>query len=298
MSRGTLLGVAILALGGMAPLDAQIPDTLPRDSAAQPPPAAPAYVPPRFALSVTLGTLGFGTLQRQRVLATRVNSAGEALDSAVLNRAVEAERGLQLGVSGVFHIDRTWAVRLGVGVGRTTVRPEYKGEADLFTAAAGRLAATEASDATLMMLEAALRMRVPSVRRAQPYVEVGGTVMHWKAGAVAGTPKLDDGVQRMGAVAAAGVDVPLTERLAGRLQATSRVFRTPVDPAPAGMAGPGTSTMTLTFMRPETDPFADDSHELTTTLRLELGISLGIGGTVEALPDPAEPGASPSPTRR
>lgn len=293
--------VAALAAWVVVPLAAQEPDTVPQDTSEQQEaaPPEPTYAPPRFALSLTAGTLGFSTLQSQPVTATRINAAGEALDSTVLSRAVGSDRGFQLGASGTFSLDHAWALRLGLTVGRATIRPEYQGDAALFAATATRLAATEVTDVTLLGLEAALRMRIPSARRVQPYLELGGSVMRWRGGAGgAGTPALGEGVHRMGGLAAAGLDIPVTDRLAARLQATTRVFRTPVDPAPAGTAGPATSTMTLHFARPETDPFADSLQELTTTLRLELGISLGLGGTVEAPARPVAPAASPSPTGR
>lgn len=297
-----LLRALVLVVCGVVPLGAQDQDTLPPDTAAEEPsatPPAPDYSPPRLALSVTVGRLGFGTLQRQPVMARRVTAAGEVVDSTVLSRAVEAGSGLQVGVSGVLHIDRIWAIRLGTSVGRTTVRPEYEGEAALFAATAARLAETEATEATLLTVEAALRMRIPSSHWAQPYVELGGSAMRWRTGTgIAGTPALEDGVQRLGGMAAVGLDVPVGDRIAVRFQATSRVFRTPADPAPAGLQGPASSTMTLTFTRPEPEPFADPYRELTTTLRLELGVSLALGGTVAAPRDPDVPAASPSPTRR
>lgn len=302
MSRARPLLTAALAAWVVVPLAAQEPDTIPQDTSEQQeaaPPPEPTYAPPRFALSLNVGTLGFSTLQSQPVTATRINAAGEALDSTVLNRAVDSDRGFQLGASAVLSLDHAWALRLGLTLGRATIRPEYQGDAALFAATAARLAATEVTDVTLLGLEAALRMRIPSTRRVQPYLELGGSVTRWRGGTgEAGTPVLGEGVHRMGGLAAAGLDIPVTDRLAARLQATTRVFRTPVDPAPAGTAGPATSTMTLHFARPETDPFADSLQELTTTLRLELGISLGLGGPVEAPARPAAPAASPSPTGR
>lgn len=312
--RGTLGLAGLLSVALLAPLAAQEPDTLPAlpDREArpaqtgdtvpqQPAPVEPAYAPPRFLLTLTVGTLGFESIQSQPVLARRHGAAGEVLDTTVLSRSMDAGGGYQVTASGLVSLDATWAVRLAGGVGRTTLRPRYDGESALLADSAAALASQEA-DATLLVLETALRMRLPSSRRARPYLELGTTAIRWGiASAPAGAPDLSElaeGIGRVGGMAALGVDIPYSDRLSARIQATSRFFRTPIDPAPAGTAGPAGEGLSLTFAAPETTPYADRSRELLSGLRLEAGISVALGGTVEAPTDPAAPAASPSPPGR
>lgn len=313
---------ALLVVGGSSPVDAQEPDTVPDTTRQEPAiaPTAPAYVPPRFALSLSVSTFGFNTLQSQPVLArdplaahaegsstprdwwwpeSRATALGTVMDSSTLGRSVEAEGGFQVGASGVLGLGPVWAVRLGAAVGRTTLRTRYEGEDTPLQGAASRLAGTEASDATVLSAEAALRMRLPSARQARPYLEVGASAIHWQAGApLPGAPGLGAGVRRFGGLAALGVDVPFSHRLAATAQATRRVFRTPLDPAPAGTAAASSSTVDLTFRSPPADLFADGARELSSALRLELGITMGLGGAVAAPPDPVGPAGSPSPPGR
>lgn len=319
---------ALLVVGGSSPLDAQEPDTVPEprerpDTARQEPaaaPTAPAYVPQRFTLSLSVSTFDFNTLQSQPVLArdplaahaegsstprdwwwpeSRATALGTVMDSSTLSRTVAAEGGFQVGASGVLGLGPVWAVRLGAAVGRATLRPRYDGENALFEGAASRIARTEISDVTVLSAEAALRMRLPSARRARPFLEIGASAIHWQTGSpLPGAPRPGAGVRRFGGLAALGVDVPFSDRLAATAQATRRVFRTPLDTAPAGTGVASSSTVDLTFLSPPADLFADGARELSSGLRLELGITLGLGGAVTAPTDPAEPAGSPSPPGR
>lgn len=246
-------------------------------TAATPAPHAPA----RFSLALSVGGLGDRTLQSQTVLAERRNAAGTVLETATLGRSMEAEGGVEVGLTGTLSLGPTWAVRVGAGLGFTTFGVAYNGDDELFVTAAGHLAEREAVDVTVVALDAALRMRIPSTRRAQPYLELGATSMTWRgASPMAGAPELEDGVHRVAGLAAAGVIVPVRNRLAAQLRISSRTYRTPVGISPAGEPGVRSSTLVTTFAAPESRPFADPALELTTALRLDVGLSLGLGGQV------------------
>lgn len=301
---------------GTGTVAAQEPDTTraaqPREQEReQPPPtdtaAAPTdpireppspYVPPRFAVGLTVGTAGMGTLQVQPVLAERLDRFGTALDSVMLSRSVEADRALMVGVSALLSLSPSWAVRAGVGVGRTTLRTAYDGEDDLYVATAERLGAMEEMEATLLAVEAALRVRLPSSRRAQPYLEVGAFGLRWKADEDRAGIQLAGGVRRLGAQAAVGAVVPLAGWLSATIQATDRVFRTPVDPAPDGTPGVAGSTLALTLQAPRAYPYADEGYTLTNVLQLDLGIRITGGAEAAPPPGPAGSPESTSPTSR
>lgn len=315
MPGRALLLVTLLCGLGTGALSAQEPDTtraaLPRDQerdqerpVADTTPPAPdtlpepaPYVAPRFAVGLTFGTAGLGTLQSQPVLAERLDLSGTPRDSVMLTRSVEAERGLMVGATALLSLSPAWAVRAGIGVGRTTLRTAYDGEDDddLYVATAERLGAMEEVDATLLAVEAALRVRLPSGRRVQPYLEVGAFGLRWDADEDRAGIRVG-GVQRIGAQAAVGAVVPLTRRLSATVQATDRVFRTPVDPAPAGTPDAAGSSLALTLQAPGAYPYADESYTLTNVVQLDLGIRITGGAAAGPPPGPAGSPASTSPT--
>lgn len=295
-----LAALATLAAFTAAPLPAQQPERtdprtqeprerVPQDEVPDQDTAAAAvpapYPPARFSLALSLGGLGNRPLQSQTVLAERRDAAGTVLGSAILGRSMDAEGGFEVGIAGTLSLGPTWAVRVGAGLGRTTFGVAYNGDDDLFVTAAGHLAGREAVYVTLVTLDAALRMRIPSTRRAQPYLELGAASMTWRGSSpLAGAPALDDGVHRIAGTAAAGVVVPVRNRMAAQLRVSSRTYRTPVGTTPAGDPGVSSSTLAITFAAPETRPFADPALELTTALRLDLGLSLALGGPIPTDP--------------
>ncbi|MFW5951363.1 MAG: hypothetical protein ACOCVZ_04535 [Gemmatimonadota bacterium] len=305
MSRAqSVLLLLLLAAGGGA-LGAQEPDTIPDPTRAptdSAPPLAqdttpaprPAYVPPRAAFSLTVGTLGLGTLQRQPVLFMRRDPAGDVPASATLNRSVEADGGAHLAAAVTASLSRAWAVRLGAGVGRATLRTGYSGQDSLFVRTARAVSDRESVALSILSLEAALRFRIPSTRRAQPFVELGIASLGWAVdGALPGGEGLSD-ARRTAALAAVGAIVPVTGPLAARIQASTRVFRTPLDPAAEGAAGLTSSTLTASFLDPPGDGFADTARELIQTARLELGLTFQWGTVPEPPPDRSGTDASPS----
>lgn len=283
-----LLLVACLGPGSAAPLAAQDPDpvddrrarpeqgelTAAQDTAPLEPPA-PAYVPPRYSVSVTIGRPGGGVMQAQPVQLTTLDEAGLPVDSALLRRSVEAGDGIQLGVSALYGLGPAWAVRVGAGIGRISVGPHYDGEEATLEDAAPALAADEGSDISMFLVEGALRMRLLSSRRAQPYLEMGASWLRWStdSGAAAGLD-LPAGERRLGAVGGAGVLIPFTDRLSARVQVETRAFRTPVATREAGAEALSSATHVVTFAAPSTGLFADGTRELYSTTRLEVGITL------------------------
>ncbi len=245
------------------------------------PAAAPATPPPpvpSFSVSLTFGAMGDRPLQGQPVLAERRDAAGNVLQSASLGRSLEAEGGFEVGISGLMTLDPAWAVRLGAGIGRTTFGVSYNGEDDVFVAAAGHLAAGEATPVTIVVLEGALRLRIPSTRQAQPYLELGATSIRWHADSpLSGADGIEDGVHRLAGTAAVGVEIPLRDRLSARLHASARTYRTPLDVTSAGTESASSPTLSVTFADPAATLFADAAQELTTAFRLDLGLTLAFG---------------------
>lgn len=281
------------ATQGMAPRSgASAQDTVPAR------PERPPYVPPRYALSMTLGTAGLGTLQRQPVLARRINAAGATLDSTYLSRAIEGGRAVQLSVSALVSLTPSWALRLGAMADRATLRPEFRGgeEDDLFIGAARRLANAQETHVTMLGVEGAIRLRIPASRRAQPYLELGASAVRWDADdALNAAGDLTDGVMRVGGLAGVGILVPFGDRFAARAQAMSHAYRTVLEPASAGTPAGRGRTLSLELVDSPATAFADGAHELTTTIRLELGLSVRLGAALPVPPARSTPPASTSP---
>jgi hypothetical protein len=272
------LALALLAPGRMA--EAQV---------------NPAQTPPRVTVSLTASTVGYGDLQTQPVLAVRTGEGDEGTEvteQAVLGRTVRVESGLQATGSITVALDSWWSVRAGLGMGRARLGQGYTG-ADAWTVDAERVPVAGSADVALSSVESAVRFRLPAAHTLRPYLEMGIVAERWRSRATAaltfpGAHALLDGVTRVGGHAAVGGHYPLTDRLAVRGQASVRVVRTPLSPAPAGLEIGRTDALVLTFQEPEraaTAPFADASRDLTQGLRLELGLSYSLGGVVAPPPD-------------
>lgn len=280
-------------------------DTLRQDTTAQDtlPPPRPAfvYVPPAFSLAVSVGTPGSSPLQTQPVLGRREVFFGTVPDSATIDRTVQATGQLFVGASATLGLSPAWALRLGVGFARGTLETAYDGD-DGYSAAASDRAAGP-TDIQVLSGESVLRYRIPSGRRLQPFVELGGGVSRWTADAGSGqTAALRSGELRFEGVAGAGAVIPLNSRFSAQIRATTHLFRTPVSPVSAGDTlayVPGDkaqetlftarSTLLLTTLAPSGGPFADSGRELASLLRLEVGISFDLGGRAEQPPARVEP---------
>ena len=95
MRPAPLLSALGLLAGLAGPGAGQDPDTVPVEAATPATPAAPApvrpsYAPPRFALSVVVGTLAFGELQGQDVTAELLDAGGAVASTDTLGRVLEA----------------------------------------------------------------------------------------------------------------------------------------------------------------------------------------------------------------
>ncbi len=289
--------LAALAAPAVRTVAAQEPDTVSATPADTVPPAPtrPEYVPPRYAISVVGGRPGAGTAQEQPVLAIRFDETGTVADSSLLQRTLEADGGFQVAASAIVSLTPRWAVRMGAGAGRLTLRPRYDGGDSTFAAATSTLTETESGEVSLFFLEGALRMRLKTRVRPQPYLEVGASSVRWTADEPpAGAAELADGVTRFAALAAVGVLIPVNQRISARIHVETRAFRTPLGPRPAGSDGPAVDSMSLTFLAPDADRFSDNAQALYSTTRLDVGVSFGFGAMPRSPATPATP-ADPTP---
>lgn len=286
MNPGLRALPALAALAALAPAGsgaaAQEPTAAPTPAT----PAAPVYQPPRLAISVTAGLLRFGDIQTQAVRAERLDAEGAVTETEALRRTLEGESQVTAGVSALLGVARAWAVRAGVWWGRGSIAARYGGP-EAFADEAQALTGGRETALSLVGAEAALRFRMSSARRLQPYAEVGLAGVWWegRGSGGPGATGLEAPVRRWAPLAALGAVVPLREGLTARVQATTHLQRSPLGPVPSGRLVAESDTFRLTFADPERGPFADAALELTRTLRLEAGLSLELG----AAPGPARP---------
>lgn len=296
--------------GAQEPPDSAAPQQ--PDSAApqQADSVAPIQVPPltgpRFSLILTVGPTGLGELQSQPIVARRTDLAGAVLDSAVVGRSLVADGGYHAAASAAYALTPAWVIRLGAGVTRGTLRPEYEGDPDVFIHSEGAitinlldpLVGSRTTDFSVLEVESALRYRIPSSRRLQPWLELGAVMTRWStADAVPGAMDLEGGVTRFGAVGAVGGRLPLKDGLSLRLRVSTRAIGNPVPRGRDALTIPG-SRLDLDYREPSGAPFADATRELLRVLRFEAGISLDLGRAADPRPDRSEPDASTSQTRR
>lgn len=279
MRPGTFF--SLLALAAVAPgaATAQIPDTAAADTIAPATrAAAPAYVPPRVAFSVSLGTLGFGDLHIQPVRVQRLGKDGTVLDDeGSLRRTMSAGEGLQVVASALLGLSPAWAVRVGASLGRATLAEAYSGEEQLREDVAA-LPDPVSPDLSSLAIEGALRFRMRSGRPFHPYAELGLAAVRIEPEdpTFPGAASLDGSVSLAG-LAAVGAVVPVWDVFAGRLQLTGQFFRTAPAPAPTGERVTEGTRLRVTFEPPAVGSFADPMPELTRTLRFDVGILIDLG---------------------
>ena len=273
MGPRRLLTVFLLATGAALPAAAQAPDS--SEATTRP---SRAYVPPRVALSVTAGSPGLGEIQSQEVVAERL-FGGAVTETASLRRTLSVEDGFHAGVSALFGLSPAWGVRVGLAAGRANLAAEYSGEEEWEDAVRG-LDPGGAGELSTLSAEAALRFRMVSRRRLQPYAEVGITTLRIDAEdpGFPGAAGLA-GQTSVGGLAAVGAVFPLLGRVAGRVQATAQLFGNPATPALEGAAAAPVDTLRVTFATLEAGPYADPYRELLAALRLDVGLSLELGST-------------------
>lgn len=258
------------------PRDTAAQDTLPRDTVVAPRPSL-GYRPPSVSIALMVGLPGGGEAQNHPVRLWRTDLAGAVVDSAVLSRTVELRGGVYGGVSGAIGLGRDWAVRLGLGITTGTLEASYDGDDPVFVTSANAVAESSA-DLEIVTLESALQYRIPSTRRVQPYLELGGAISRWTAdGPLRDAADLRSGVTRFEIMAGAGGIIPVTRRLSARIHAARRVFRTPV-PVPAVGDTVLTSSALVLVSRPAASTsFADAARESLGLLRLQVGVSYDVG---------------------
>ncbi len=264
--------------------------------------AAPAWAqdPPsaaRLTVSISGSTVGVGDLQSQPVVAQRLED-GAVTEMVVLRRSVRASGGVRIHVGAELQLDRSWALRVAAGMGRTRLEDAYSGEEE-WLEAAGETGRAVPRDVQLAGMDAALRFMLPSANSFHPFIEVGIVGERWRSdtstgSAFPGAEALLEAVTRVGGHAAVGGTYALTGRLAGRLQVSTQVFRTPVHPMDAGLEVGRSDTLVLTSAAPAGHGFADSSIELLRSTRLELGLTYSLLGAAAARP--GRPGSAGTPT--
>lgn len=256
-------------------LPADTLDALPGDTTARPAPVL--RLPPRVAVSATIGTLGFTDLQTQPVMATLLGEEGVPPDSAVLERRLAVEDGLQFGVAALVSLTPAWALRAGASWGRGRLAGGDAGDDPIEGAARG-LAPAASDRVDVFAIEAALRFRVASSRRAQPWAELGAGAVRLTAEdpSFPGAAALDGAVS-LAALAGVGAVVPIRGPISGVVRATAQVFRTPAVTAPADAPVAANDTLRVRFLAPGGRAVADPGRELLRALRLEVGLSVGLG---------------------
>lgn len=307
---GRASAALILVLASFAPTSGQdrpqdpgeVSDSAAQDTAAAqdtlPQPPARRYEPAAFSLTVTAGLPGSGEAQSQPVLAYRRTLSGAVLDSALLNRTVRYQGGISARVSGELGLSPAWVLRLGAGVTTATLQTSYSGDRDLYVLSVEAIQAGEA-ELRALSLESAIRYRIPSSRRLQPYLEFGAVYSRWSAeGSLSEVAAIGAGTERFEALAGVGGVVPLNRTFSARLHLSTRVFRNPVPALPAGDTVLTSSALALTAQRPPASAFADADREMLSLLRLELGLSLDLQRPAANLRRPAAPPDTTSPPGR
>jgi hypothetical protein len=285
--RRTLLLVPFLALAAAGPMAGP--------TAGQ----APDPEPYGFRVSVMLGTMGFTDLQAQPLRAARTAPNGEDEDDAAppesvrLTRRLGVEGGRMASLSIGLGMGRSWAVRVGAGIGSGTLARSLDGP-DEWVEEAREVADTDAVDFGLMALSSALQYRIPTPYAFRPYLELGASLERWTADTSlpAGDGESDE-VTRLAGMVAVGGDYPVTQRIALSLRLGTTVFRTPLTPRLAGQEVGRSDSLVLTTEAPDTRRFSDTAVELARSTRVSVGLTVRLGGAVAEPPDPPESGASP-----
>jgi hypothetical protein len=258
---------------------------------AQTPPAAP----PPVTIAITVGPLSLGDLQTQPVMVERLDEEGMVADAATIDRVIRMGRGFRANASAAVALGPSWSVRMGGTVGRARLGQAFTGAEEWVVEAAGIPMEGDAG-VSVVGLESALRFRIPTGHLFRPYLEVGVSAERWRGGAGPwpGAEALVEPLARFGGHAALGGDYPLADRLAVRVQTSTRFQRTILVPMPPGSELARTDMVVMTAQSPGVRPFADAAIEQLMAVRLELGLSYALGGTAAPPRDPPESDESTS----
>jgi hypothetical protein len=257
---------------------------------------APPPEPRPFTVAVTVGSLNPGDLQSQPVLVERLDEEGLVTGAATLDRTISLGGGFRVNGSVAMAMGRSWSARIGGTVGRARLAHRYEGD-DAWVVDATAIPTDGDATVSVSGIDLGLRFRIPASHPFAPYLELGVGAERWTGGDAApfpGAGALADPMSRIGANAAVGVDYVVADRLAVRLQASTRFQRTPLAPLPAGLELARVDTLTVTTGAPGSRAFADAAIEHLGRVRFELGLSYGLGGAAVARQDPPESDASPS----
>ncbi len=326
MTAWRLLGLSVAltaalvpgAAGAQEPADTAAPPASPTDAAGDTLPSgapadslgtdtiAAAVRPPRpvprllFALSG--GLARFTDLQTQAADLASWSAGGEPVSTTV-RRSIGVEAGRAIGISAIFNTTPRWGVRVGVTMATGSLKAEFAADDTASANRAARLPVAGERAVRITTWEAALQYRIPSAGRLRPYVELGAAALNWGIDAGPGTvfPGAGDLVQsrmRAAVQAAVGAMVPLSDRAAARVQATTQLFRTPLGTAPAGGLLAAGDSSSLAFGIPRSAHYADAAVELVRAVRLEVGLTYGLGRVPTAPPPESAPAATSSPTPR
>lgn len=316
---GGRAGVVLLALAALTGLGAPLPGTGARPAAAQDP-QQPAprdtaavdtagaalpdtlrsdplaglaadtttpfeYVSPRWSFSLTTGFIRYGEFQSQDVLATWTEPGGDPV-SRVMRRSIDADGGIQVSGSALLGLSRAWAVRAGATFGTGSLDVSVADEDDELQEEVASLTSGGAGDFSVLGAEAALRFRMASGRRLQPYVELGVAALRWSLDGRTPPGAETLGRTRVAGLGALGAVIPVWDRVVGRVQLSGQYFRTPVVPSTGQLAE--NDTLSVEFAQPADVNYADPRVELGRMLRLDVGVSVQLGRVTR----PGRPGSA------
>lgn len=254
----------------------------------------------RFVFGVSAGVDWFTDLQDQAASVTPLVGADAGTPTEIV-RTLGIDGAVTTTASALVNLDRTWGVRVGAGLTRGSLSADYAGN-DAAVAIAKQLPAVGDRGVRTLSVEGLVRYRISSGGRLYPYLELGLAAVRWSTDGTPGTvfpgaSDLVNGTTQAAVVGGVGVNVAVTGRLEARLQATTRVSRTPLGTSPAGGFLAAADSASLAYSAPRGIRFADAAVETVRALRLDVGLTYGLGRVAPPPPPPPAPAGSSSPHR-
>lgn len=308
---GTLATLAPRAVGAQEPTDTtpQRPQAVQaaQDTAgpaagdtAAPPAPRPLRPVPRVVVGVSAGLARFTDLQAQAAQLTMVGAEDEPV---ALRRTLGVDGGVGGTASVLINVSPTWGLRVGVGTARGTLKAEYEAEDTATSGRATRLPVVGARDITITTVEGSIQYRIPSGLRLHPYLELGGAAMRWSVDATpatvfAGASDLLEAKTRAAVEAVVGATITLGGGAAARIEAATQLFRTPLGTTRAGSLVAAGDSASLAFAEPIAARYSDVAIELVRALKLQVGLTYGVGRVAPAPPPEPAAALTPSPSPR
>jgi hypothetical protein len=259
--------------------------------------AQEAGVEPRFTLSLSAGPLHGGTLQEQPVRVERLGEEGVVTEAFDLDRRIQLRGGARILASATAALPAGWVGRLGASFGQGRLSRSYAGD-EAWAEPALELDAAGSRDVQVVGVEVGLRYPIPLDHPFRPFIELGVVRESWRQSsgseAVPGAEPLTGGATLYGAHIALGGDYPLTDRIAARVQLTSRFQRTPLAPMAPGTELARGDSLAIHSVESPARPFADAAVEMLSSVRFAVGLSYSPGRRAVRPADPEESDASPS----